>query len=446
MLVFLLFSTVNGQDFYGGNILIQKDSLPNLYKFGVELVVKTYARLDSQSMVISDLITGNVVFSGKLPKTKFIRYFPGDEDSLGLKVEDFTGYFTFPSSGYYKVSWSGLTRPLGLKNMSSSIGYLETLLLVDNSGNRLPEFQTVPNYQAFLGKTWNHAPFPVDVEKDSMSFELINTMVSSNVSVPNYSTPTSFSNFSVDATTSLINWTPSMLGLQGFVFKVSEYKNGVLRSQQLREYQVFVKQAKVDSFFISTSIFPNLSIQSSVGGRVSFQTNCVASNASVLNLKMVLTNLNSKATVIQADANSVFPDLGQFTLRLVFDSTSKQPSPYTICLTGQGLRGGVISSMDIPLKLYYSSTQSVSTFAPSSISVFPNPAKDKIYLNLEMPIKGKLKVEWVGLNGQLVQTEIIDNVESESVQLTNLPVSGMYFLKIVSSTGKSWTQKVVVSE
>jgi len=79
-----------------------------------------------------------------------------------------------------------------------------------------------------------------------------------------------------------------------------------------------------------------------------------------------------------------------------------------------------------------------------SISVFPNPASEKV--NIHNLTRNKIKtIEIVNVSGQVVYSETGENFESrdKSINISNLP-SGIYMIKVIDETGQRVSKKLSV--
>ena len=78
----------------------------------------------------------------------------------------------------------------------------------------------------------------------------------------------------------------------------------------------------------------------------------------------------------------------------------------------------------------YSSIRVVELEGTQSISIYPNPVTD--ILNIEMDITEEVMVSIVGMNGQLIQQQILNN-SSAQIDFTSLE-AGIYIVKITGKT------------
>lgn len=82
---------------------------------------------------------------------------------------------------------------------------------------------------------------------------------------------------------------------------------------------------------------------------------------------------------------------------------------------------------------------SVSDLTNNSFSIYPNPAKDKIYVELSA---GFERIRLFNITGLQVM-EVAGNSEKAILDVENLP-SGIYLLKLSDTEGQIYTQKIVI--
>lgn len=81
-----------------------------------------------------------------------------------------------------------------------------------------------------------------------------------------------------------------------------------------------------------------------------------------------------------------------------------------------------------------------------SFQIYPNPAKDKVVLQMKLNKKEELFISIQNILGHTTQEELIkaDVGENElSLNIAHLS-SGIYFMKIVNEIGKVWVQKLLI--
>jgi hypothetical protein len=83
------------------------------------------------------------------------------------------------------------------------------------------------------------------------------------------------------------------------------------------------------------------------------------------------------------------------------------------------------------------------------VGIYPNPAKDEVYVNISGNISDKLTLEWYDLLGRLVQTNELKTDGSfhsqNIVQIGNLS-NGMYMLDLRDNGNRLFSGKLIISK
>ncbi len=111
----------------------------------------------------------------------------------GVGVASYTIEHTFPGNGVYVISYSEPNRNGGVLNMDNSIGtkfYIETQIdLSVNGQSRSPRLEIPPIDVACTGVAFFHNPGAVDLDGDSLSYELVVPFSDKGTAVKNYRDP-----------------------------------------------------------------------------------------------------------------------------------------------------------------------------------------------------------------------------------------------------------------
>ncbi|MEH6763990.1 MAG: T9SS type A sorting domain-containing protein [Aequorivita antarctica] len=84
---------------------------------------------------------------------------------------------------------------------------------------------------------------------------------------------------------------------------------------------------------------------------------------------------------------------------------------------------------------------STSDFQKNEFLLYPNPAKDKLFLSATNPTEN-LKVKIFNIEGKLLSNQEIELQNQTSIDVSNLS-SGMYFLNIEDESGKMEVKKFI---
>ena len=77
------------------------------------------------------------------------------------------------------------------------------------------------------------------------------------------------------------------------------------------------------------------------------------------------------------------------------------------------------------------------TEADQSISLFPNPANDRINISFKTPMQN-VNLSIYNIQGQKIQEQLIENISTnqrETLNTTTIP-NGIYFLELQSDAGR----------
>ncbi|OAD91753.1 hypothetical protein A7A78_10880 [Aequorivita soesokkakensis] len=106
--------------------------------------------------------------------------------------------------------------------------------------------------------------------------------------------------------------------------------------------------------------------------------------------------------------------------------------------------GGKVLSMSSPLMgyaIFKSYPLSTSDFQKNKFQLYPNPAKDKMFLSATNPTEN-LKVKIFNIEGKLLSSQTLALEKQTSIDVSNLS-SGMYFLNIEDENGNTVVKKFI---
>ncbi len=106
-----------------------------------------------------------------------------------------------------------------------------------------------------------------------------------------------------------------------------------------------------------------------------------------------------------------------------------------------------LQMVDLDGSSKYSEIRVVRPSAVTSISIFPNPARNFVNVSLGMTISKNLVIRLISQNGQLLQQKTVTNGAGTTI---SLPVSqyaeGMYLLQLIGSDGTSESHKIIIGK
>ncbi len=208
--------------------------------------------------------------------------FPNGEDiGNNIKKNIYEGT-SHPYSGnapFYVVSFADSLRNGNIININSGssdgvVFYIEDTLFssVFSLQNHSPVLLYPPIDFANVGYVFSHNPVAFDAEGDSLSFEILPPKQALGTDVPAYQYPNQLmpganNVFSVNSLTGHLTWTvPQMSGIFNVAVQMREFRNGVLLSTMVRDYQIIVGKDSIyppesNGFSMDTTIQSGQSLQ-----------------------------------------------------------------------------------------------------------------------------------------------------------------------------------------
>ena len=288
----LLFSIcTQATHFLGGEIRYAPEiGNTNSYRIEVDL----YSNLGSPSDRPEIGITFGDGTSDTIPRIS-IQDFQVGGLCGAVRLNTYQAVHTFPGQGIYRISFEDSNRSGGIVNIPNSIAQgitVEALLVIDPSMglNTSIAFDTL---QFQTRRNWNtltHEPAPLDLDGDSLSFELIAPLGSFGEPIQGYQYPVGVNYAWLDPTTGTLAWDyPDAWGEWTLAIRGSEWRNGQLIGQVTRDMSIcvygFVTEISDSPFEQDFSIFPTISddvvtIQNRTN--TSIQMDLVATNGAVV--------------------------------------------------------------------------------------------------------------------------------------------------------------------
>lgn len=201
--------------------------------------------------------------------------FPNGEDignNIKKNIYEGTSHVYSGNAPFYVVSFADSLRNGNIININSGssdgvVFYIEDTLFssVFNIQNHSPILLYPPIDFAIVGNVFSHNPVASDAEGDSLSFELIPPKQAQGSDVPSYLYPDQVAasptnQFSINALNGHMLWTtPQSSGIFNVAVLMREFRNGVLLSTMIRDYQVIVENGSIgppdlNGFSLDTTI------------------------------------------------------------------------------------------------------------------------------------------------------------------------------------------------
>ncbi len=189
-----------------------------------------------------------------------------DGEDLGndIRKNVYVGVHTYPGAPpppnrFYVLQFQDLNRMANIINIANGASdeipfYVEDTIkfptdLANIGFNSSPELTCPPIDYANLYDTFYHNPCPIDVDGDSLDFELMICLQGPSSSVPQYIYPDVFcrtigqnpNTLTIDRHTGQVTWaTPCRQGIFNIAIIVHEYRNGINLGTLMRDMQIIV--------------------------------------------------------------------------------------------------------------------------------------------------------------------------------------------------------------
>ncbi|MEM9050435.1 MAG: gliding motility-associated C-terminal domain-containing protein [Bacteroidota bacterium] len=225
----------------------------NTYEFIIYTYTKTTAPADRPFLPID---WGDASGRDSLEREE-INFFPDRDAQENVYRKE----HTFPGSGEYQICITDPNRNGGILNIDNGnslfvVFAISTTLRISAAfePNNSVFFTNLPLQDACLFQPWVFNPGAVDVDGDSLSYRLVNSMGSGcvpfedgfyvfpdEVDAVGDNTPDPTNNISIDPVTGTITWeSPQRIGEYNLAFVVEEWRNGIKLGEILRDMQILV--------------------------------------------------------------------------------------------------------------------------------------------------------------------------------------------------------------
>lgn len=144
-------------------------------------------------------------------------------------------------------------------------------------------------------------------------------------------------------------------------------------------------------------------------------------------------------------SNYLFVDFGATSYSELFAPYRNTCDSTPITFNYHGLRCFQNGQINVNFRLYACDSWSYITVdeeLPNALSVFPNPSKGRIYIDIPSQFDTGGDIEVYNIHGQLIQSESIEHTGITSIQLGT---TGMFIIKVIAENqSASISERVVV--
>jgi len=374
----------------------------------------------------------------------------------GVEVYYFTDTVTLVGNGKWEIFWENCCRNNAILNLTNPLNESMTLytsLVTDTTSANSTPFFLVPA-AIFLQQntSWQYNPLPFDPDGDSLHWSIDQPLNDTGLYCLGYVTPSSDPTnvFSIDPITGTISWTADLVGNFVASILVDQYRNGV-----------WVGEIRRDMQFIVVPAGQGFPLWSNLSGIPTDMNNNYAFNlteGSPFKLELIATHSDPTRTVFMEAYSEVF----QLPLsNATFTETINPPEttgefnwqpkagdlrnrPYQVVFRiSDGLFTDdrtVLLTVNTPLAIN-ESIQSVG------IKVYPNPASDYVYLEIDKTKKQAAILNVYSINGNKVISQKPIQINSGSnafVIETKSWQAGTYIFRIEGEDGLMVNQFLII--
>jgi len=379
----------------------------------------------------------------------------------GIEVGVYTAVFGGYPAGKYRFVYNTCCRNGAIQNMAQPLNEsmsLYTDLTIDSTGNSTPDFLAMPVAYFPVNTAITYNPLPYDPDADSVSWDL-NTPIGNyaNAGAPiltpvvGFTAPPAAASgpFTMNPVTGEITWTPNITGNFVQSFEVKEYRNGVQIGSIIRDMQYVIVPEDTNKnppAFVSSSPFMTNTAQNynyiyyTPGQPLSFSVNGGDVDAGA-NLQ-----LQSYGTVYQLPVPATFTTSGTGgNISGTFNWTPPANFNKDMVVLFR-LRENMFTK-DFTLLMRRSPTAIVEMGSiANNVKVFPNPAKDKLHISMDLKQDLDGSISLYSSLGQKVRTIYTGHMMKGSFRADedlNL-APGVYFLTVTGEGKTVYTQTVVI--
>ena len=167
-----------------------------------------------------------------------------------IRYSEYRTIHTYPGPGTYIIRFSDQNRNGGIANVPNSLSqpFSVSVVLVISplaGGNNSMQFTTAQTYSDWNWSTLVHDPGAIDLDGDSLSFELVTPEGIGGVPIAGYVFPDQYTAPGgyawVDPATGVFQWhLPNTLGEFVIAIRASEWRNGMLVGQVTRDMMICI--------------------------------------------------------------------------------------------------------------------------------------------------------------------------------------------------------------
>lgn len=362
-------------------------------------------------------------------------------------VNAYTGTHTYAALGTYKVSMSDPNRNGSILNVNSPNSdqiqfHLQSTLnvLPMNNGltNQSPTLLVPPIDIGFIRQPFMHTPNAIDLDGDSIAYELVSPLMENDMPVPNYVQVDKIgegdnNTYSFDEKTGLFVWnSPQIVGQYNIAIKVKAFRNGELIDMMIRDMQILIKPEENTPPLISIDMLSQDDLVKVKAGQS-------------LDLRFLLFDaedgqvdsapqLSLTSEFIQNVAITQDAQLATLNGTLKWSPTEKdiRSRPYYLVIKATDSEGAT-SFRVIGIQVEPLLSTVVENFKDAGYQLYPNPTNSDSFLQVpEDKLNQPAILSIFDQLGRLIQTQNIDQLPSLVSLNTKELAKGTYLVQLIS--------------
>ncbi len=419
------------------------------YRDTVGVPIVALASLDfygPQNQYFSSSVAYDTIISGnRLPMYPY-----------GVEVYLYTDTVTLPAYGRWDITWTNCCRNSAIQNLATPLTdamTLQTSIVTDSlAPNSSPYFLVPAAIFLPLNTPWQYNPLPFDTDGDSLHWSIDQPLKGVNQYCAGYVNPPSDTSnpFRIDPLTGTLSWTANSLGNFVASVLVSQYRNGKWVGEIRRDMQFIVITAH-HGFPTWTNLH---SIP--VDSNQNFSLNLEAGKP--FNLEILAKHTDSTRNVYLGAFSEIFgltqsnasfiqtKNSGSAKGKLSWQPTQTdiRKEPYKVVLR---LSDNFFTDDKVVLLTVSKTIGLEEKPIMPDVSLYPNPAKDVLFINVQNTQSQKIGISVYALNGTRVHysNEIQSNGASNLYALgVEHFAKGAYVVKITGSEGLSISKMVMI--
>ena len=373
----------------------------------------------------------------------------GEELDNDYKVNYYKGSHTYSNGGKYTLSMTDPNRNSNVLNVGNSNSDLvqfhieSTLVLMDVSAatNHSPQLLEPPVDIGFIRQPFMHTPNAIDVDGDSIAYELITPLSAAGELVPNYKMVDEIgvsaeNTYTFDEVTGLFIWTtPQSVGEYNIAYKIKAYRNGIVQDEIIRDMQILIMPEENLSPLIESDNLPTEVVEVTAGTTIEFSFTSYDPEESQSD---VSPTISASSEILNQGATFTIKEMWGFN-KGILDWTVREQDvrslPYQVVFKSKDSNGAATYRL-IQIKVKPLNVSTTQTFKELGYQLFPNPTADQFHITLPSTLQNQVvRLSIFDSTGKLVA---IRNYEAEEriIRGTAKNLSkGNYILQLTSEDG-----------